>query len=580
MKEKKIRSIKKISFYTMIKSSVLVLLVIFFMTSIFFITEAFFIIRSNQENLSEILVNNYNKKHEMIKKNLNTLAEIFKNNNIPANEKKRFIESLVNTTGDIKGIVILDKKGVVIDSSNNYKDFIGVNLSNKEYYKEIVNNKNKEYIISNSYVSYKDKKITTNIISPIRESNNLIGIIVAIVDPNIIESKNLKGIEYYLTDSNGNIVFKSNDENIKGTIKDSIINKGLKRNKAFIYKDKITNKLVIGSIKKDSISSMYIIVQYNIFSNKTLYTGLLILFILINIFVFISIILFSSWASRTIKDYINIFKDYAKSISFGEQDIKITNKFYIEEVNDIVEILNIMSDKIKTREEKLKIYNKELIDANNEIKNMITILSKNEKEKKDQYLKIIWAMVNLLEIKDEYTAGHSKAVTCYAEEISERLNKNYGFNIDVERIQIAAILHDIGKIGIDKSILNKTSKLTKEEYDIIKTHPVKGYYALKGIESLKEEREMIKYHHERFDGLGYPEGLKGDEIPLGARIICVADAFDAMVSDRPYRKGMSVNRAIAELEANKGIQFDPFIVEVFVDMIREGEFEVAQTELN
>lgn len=344
----------------MIKSSVLVLLVIFFMTSIFFITEAFFIIRSNQENLSEILVNNYNKKHEMIKKNLNTLAEIFKNNNIPANEKKRFIESLVNTTGDIKGIVILDKKGVVIDSSNNYKDFIGVNLSNKEYYKEIVNNKNKEYIISNSYVSYKDKKITTNIISPIRESNNLIGIIVAIVDPNIIESKNLKGIEYYLTDSNGNIVFKSNDENIKGTIKDSIINKGLKRNKAFIYKDKITNKLVIGSIKKDSISSMYIIVQYNIFSNKTLYTGLLILFILINIFVFISIILFSSWASRTIKDYINIFKDYAKSISFGEQDIKITNKFYIEEVNDIVEILNIMSDKIKTREENLKFIIKNL----------------------------------------------------------------------------------------------------------------------------------------------------------------------------------------------------------------------------
>lgn len=147
MKEKKIRSIKEISFYTMIKSSVLVLLVIFFMTSIFFITEAFFIIRSNQENLSEIFVNNYIKKHEMIKKNLNILSEIFKDNNIPDKDKKAFIDSLVNTTSDIKGILVLDKKGVVIDSSNDYKNFIGSNLSSKEYYKDIVNNKNKEYII-------------------------------------------------------------------------------------------------------------------------------------------------------------------------------------------------------------------------------------------------------------------------------------------------------------------------------------------------------------------------------------------------------------------------------------------------
>ena len=212
-----------------------------------------------------------------------------------------------------------------------------------------------------------------------------------------------------------------------------------------------------------------------------------------------------------------------------------------------------------------------MVAANDEIKTMLATISKNEKDKNEQYLQIIWTMVNLLEIKDEYTAGHSKAVTFYAEQIAERLNKDYGFKLDLESIEVSAILHDIGKIGIEKEILNKPACLSINEYEVIKTHPVKGYYALKDIESLKEERRIIKYHHERYDGTGYPEGIKGDDIPFGARIICVADAFDAMISDRPYRKGMPKKQAIEELIKNKGKQFDPLIVDAFVNMLYEGE---------
>lgn len=577
----KTRSIREASFHSMFRISLLVLLAGFLVISVFVITVAFLLVSSHQNNLSNILMNNYHEKQERILSISSTLSDILKEDNSQV-QKELFLQNSIGNISDINGILILDEKGVVTDATDGYKDFIELDLSGKEYYREIINNKNKKYVIPSSYVSYKTKKITLNIATPVVKDNKLIGIVVVLVNPSIVENRNLRGLEYYLADSNGDIIFQSYDGNIvtkEDNIKDSVImEKGLNSNKALFYKDKITNRFVIGSISEDPITSMFVVVQYDVFGNKAIFNGLAVLFALTVIFVIIFIVLISSRVSDAITKYINIFKNYAKRISSGEYDAKIHNNFRIEEISDIVGSLDTMADKIKKREEELQAYNEELIAANDEIKGMLESLSNSEKEKKEQYLQIIWTMVNLLEIKDEYTAGHSKAVTYYAEEISERLNKDYGFNIDVERIQVAAILHDIGKIGIDKDILNKPSRLTREEYDVIKTHPAKGYYALKNIESLKEERKIIKYHHERIDGSGYPEGIRGEEIPLGARIIGVADAFDAMVSDRPYRKGMPLQMAIGELERNKGTQFDPFIVEVFVDMLRNGQFEAAQTE--
>lgn len=581
MKEQKIRSIKKASFYIMLKNSLLVLFIGFFIISLFAITVSFLLIRSNQDNLSKMLMGNYHEKQERIISISETLSDMIKND-VADEEKKLFLRNSIENISDINGIMILNEEGIVINTTDNYNDFIGIDLSGKEYYREIMNSKNEQPIISSSYVSYKTKKIMINIVTPVKKDNKLIGIIVVLVNPNIVENKSLENLEYYLVDDSGNIIFQSYDVNIlskEDNIKESVImKKGVDSKGALFYRDKVSNRFVIGSMSKDTTTPMYILVQYHVFENKTLFNGLAIMFILFSISIFIFIILISSRVSDVITNYINIFKNYAQKISSGEYYAKITDKFHIAEINDIVNFLDVMSGKVRKREEELQAYNEELVAANDEIKGMLKTISNSEKERKEQYLQIIWTMVNLIEIKDEYTAGHSKAVTYYAEEISEKLNKEYGFNIDVERIQVAAILHDIGKIGIHGDILNKPSRLTKEENDIIKTHPSKGYYALKDIKSLKEERKIIKYHHERFDGLGYPEGLKGEEIPLGARIICIADAFDAMVSDRPYRKGMPLGMAIGELERNKGTQFDPFIVEVFVSMLKEGQFESLQNE--
>ena len=176
------------------------------------------------------------------------------------------------------------------------------------------------------------------------------------------------------------------------------------------------------------------------------------------------------------------------------------------------------------------------------------------------YLQTIKSFAHALEAKDQYTHGHSQQVTRYAEVLAK------GLQLDPQRINLllqAAMLHDIGKIGISESILNKPAKLTEEEYLIVKKHPTTGKHILAPITSLAAIVPVVYHHHERWDGAGYPDGLKGQEIPLLARILTVADAFDAMTSSRAYRQEMDSSRAFQELELYAGSQFDPELVEVF-----------------
>jgi HD-GYP domain-containing protein (c-di-GMP phosphodiesterase class II) len=139
----------------------------------------------------------------------------------------------------------------------------------------------------------------------------------------------------------------------------------------------------------------------------------------------------------------------------------------------------------------------------------------------------------------------------------------------LKNIKYGALLHDIGKVGVDLSILNKPGRLTDEEYEIIKTHPMQGYEIIKPIKFLQDKFAAIKYHHERWDGTGYPEGLKGEEIPLEARIVSVADTFDAMTSTRSYRKALDKEIAIEEIKKNAGKQFDPRVVAAFLKIINK-----------
>jgi putative nucleotidyltransferase with HDIG domain len=184
------------------------------------------------------------------------------------------------------------------------------------------------------------------------------------------------------------------------------------------------------------------------------------------------------------------------------------------------------------------------------------------------------ALAAAIEAKDHYTHGHTERVTQLSLEIAAVLNKDYNFNLDsgfLENLHIAALLHDIGKIGVPEAILNKQAPLTEEEFKIMKTHPIVGATILAPIDELNEVIQGVKYHHERYDGNGYPEGLKEGQIPLIASIISVADSFDAMTTNRPYRGAKLKEEAIFEIERLAGQQFHPLSAHALVKIYKEGK---------
>jgi response regulator RpfG family c-di-GMP phosphodiesterase len=178
----------------------------------------------------------------------------------------------------------------------------------------------------------------------------------------------------------------------------------------------------------------------------------------------------------------------------------------------------------------------------------------------------ILALARALEAKDPYTNGHSQRVAEYGVLIAQQLAADYKTQ---ERIRIAGQLHDIGKIGLSESVLHKCGKLTDEEYQLVKMHPVVGSEILTPVIKDAFVIDAVKHHHENFDGSGYPDRLAGEEIPLEARILAVADAYDAMTTDRAYRRAKTYQAAMAELERCAGKQFDPMIVKLFASIDRK-----------
>lgn len=180
------------------------------------------------------------------------------------------------------------------------------------------------------------------------------------------------------------------------------------------------------------------------------------------------------------------------------------------------------------------------------------------------YYQTIRALAEALEARDAYTRGHSERVTQYALRIADAMGLSES---NRRMIEHAGLLHDIGKIGISDSILLQTTPLSPEDRATIQSHPLFGDQILGPIQFLHDVQEVVRHHHERYDGGGYPDGLTADEIPLSARIVCVADAFDAMTSDRPYRAALSREHAVEELERERGRQFDPAVVDAFLGLL-------------
>ncbi len=192
---------------------------------------------------------------------------------------------------------------------------------------------------------------------------------------------------------------------------------------------------------------------------------------------------------------------------------------------------------------------------------------------RDTFLDTIQSLSVAIDAKDRYTKGHSTRVAAYAVSLAREMKWRED---KIENFRHIALIHDVGKIAIPESILKKEGNLTKEEYSQMKCHAAAGSELIKDIKFFADSSNIIKHHHERWDGTGYPEGLKGEQIPVGARILFIADAFDAMTSDRPYRKALSPLNALQEIREGAGTQFDPRAVEAFVRIFPKIKFNEKQ----
>ena len=210
----------------------------------------------------------------------------------------------------------------------------------------------------------------------------------------------------------------------------------------------------------------------------------------------------------------------------------------------------------------------EIIRINNE-------LSESKEKLEQAYMESIQTVRYTVEAKDTYTRGHSDRVSEYSVLIGEKLGLP---EEDIRRLRIGGLFHDVGKIGVPDSILQKNDKLTDDEYSEIKNHPTIGVHILSNASIFEDILPIVKHHHERYDGRGYPSQLKGENIPYLARIAAVADSFDAMTSRRVYRDSLPLDVVISEIEKNKGTQFDPNLADVFLDILKNDYDKIKEIQ--
>ncbi|MFA9399011.1 MAG: HD-GYP domain-containing protein [Clostridiaceae bacterium] len=270
---------------------------------------------------------------------------------------------------------------------------------------------------------------------------------------------------------------------------------------------------------------------------------------------------------------IKNFKDVV--LSNVEPDIRNMLKSNTKEVKETMFIIlslngkKIASISLGISKDSAEKFSKESIEIARSLKNIpaaFFTLIKDYESKQDLYKEMILSIIQMLSLHNPYTKEHSTNVAQMAQKIAEELKMS---KIEIDNVYWTGLVHDIGKILVSDDILDKKGRLTYEEYEIVKKHPVWGYETLTTNKDLSQIAKNVLHHHERWDGKGYPDGISGENIPFTSRIIAVADTYDAMTSDRPYRKGLSKQIAINEIVNNSGTQFDPEIVKVFVEQVCE-----------
>lgn len=239
----------------------------------------------------------------------------------------------------------------------------------------------------------------------------------------------------------------------------------------------------------------------------------------------------------------------------------------VSKINELGEELEETKYLAEAKEKLLMYHIDEMEEVYKALRVRVKELEKARKINEKIFFSTMETLTRTLEARDSYTRGHSHRVSEYTVALAKILNLDRDY---IETLRLAASLHDLGKIGIKDVILNKKGSLTESEFSVIKLHPEIGAQILQPLENVKEMIPWIKYHHERYDGKGYPDGLRKNDIPLGAKIIAVADSYDAMTTDRPYRKALKAEIASKEIQDNLGLQFDPEIGKAWLEVFNKG----------
>ena len=257
-------------------------------------------------------------------------------------------------------------------------------------------------------------------------------------------------------------------------------------------------------------------------------------------------LLLGLFSARRISRPIAQLASSSRAVSEGQYgtNVQVTGT---AELADLSENFNRMSESIRDAFENLK---------------------RAARENHELFINSIRALAAAIDAKDPYTRGHSERVARYASQVAREMELP---GEDVRRVRLSALLHDVGKIGIDDRIIRKPTALTSEEFEIMKSHPVKGAAIMSAIPELKDVIPGMKHHHERWEGGGYPDGLKGEDIPLQARIVSVADTFDAMTTTRPYQRAMDIRFVFQRLRDLAGNRFDPAVVDALIRSYEKGE---------
>ncbi|MDD5492574.1 MAG: HD domain-containing protein [bacterium] len=361
------------------------------------------------------------------------------------------------------------------------------------------------------------------------------------------------------------------------------------------------NLLVYYLVKKNRVSYIseyfislvdFMMINYAVWSSGGLESRLW--------FIFIIVILIESISlnrSHLLFNLILAFVTYPTIVYFYQQgvfvprelNLLISRMFYMGLVGlismmyikkmimqqTVTEKLNTDNIRLNTKlEEFSQVLSDEVNKATDDLKDKIREIERLYKKFRNLFIDFARALSAAVDARDPYTHGHSERVTKITFTIMEELQQFYG-EMDIseevkETLLIAALLHDIGKLSLPDNILQKPGPLSPEEWVVMRKHPVIGQNIIKPIEDLRAAGTIIRSHHERFDGKGYPDNLSGDDIPFLARVICVADSFDAMTSDRPYRPRMKTEEAVAEVKRCEGAQFDPAVVKAFLAAYKKG----------